>query len=417
MANSNPDVLSVKEAPEPALSGQRAWPSICVVGPGWRFTSGISYYTCRLVKAAAQDYSVSVIQLRQLLPRFLYPGRRRVGQPRARMAYPPDVPVYDGVNWWWGASLLRAVSFIRSNRPKVLVLQWWTATALHTYLMLAMMARFLGARVVIEMHETQDPDEARYPVIRHYCRWGLRLLLRLCHGCVVHSIGDFRSLEKDYKTERLRLTVARHGPYDQYNLAEESFSDEDPAIAAVKRAPRPGAVNLLFFGLIRPYKGLEDLLAVFNGLSERETAGLWLTIVGETWGGYSEPKRLVEESPHRDRITFVNEYVPDEVVRTAFSHADVVVLPYHRSSGSGTLHVAMNWGLPVVVSNVGGLPHAAGDYGGAIFVPPRDREALKAGIEDAVKMAGQRFTDPRDWGEVIDALVYAADVEPCGQEQ
>jgi glycosyltransferase involved in cell wall biosynthesis len=79
--------------------------------------------------------------------------------------------------------------------------------------------------------------------------------------------------------------------------------------------------------------------------------------------------------------------------------------------------VAMSWGLPVVVSNVGGLPHAAGDYGGAIFVPPRDREALKAGIEDAVKMAGQRFTDPRDWGEVIDALVYAADVEPCGQEQ
>jgi len=416
MANSNPDVLSATGAPEPALSGRRAWPSICVVGPGWRFTSGISYYTCRLVKAAAQDYNVSVVQLRQLLPRLLYPGRRRVGQPRTSMGYPPDVPVYDGVNWWWGASLLRALSFIRSNRPKVLVLQWWTATALHTYLMLGMMARLQGARVVIEMHETQDPDEARYPVIRHYCQWGLRLLLRLCHGCVVHSMADFRSLETGYKTERLRLTVARHGPYDQYNLAEEASSEEDPAIAAVKAAPRPGAVNLLFFGLIRPYKGLEDLLAVFNDLSEREAAGLWLTIVGETWGGYSEPKRLIEESPHRGRVTFVNEYVPDEVVRAAFSHADVAVLPYHRSSGSGSLHVAMSRGLPLVVTDVGGLREAAGDYEGAVFVPPRNREALKAGIEDAVKMAGRRFPDPRDWGEVIDALVYAADVEPCGRE-
>lgn len=416
MANSNPGVLSLPEAPASAPSSQHAWPSICVVGPGWRFTSGISYYTCRLVKAAAQDHNVSVIQLRQLLPRLLYPGRRRVGQPRARMAYPPDVPVYDGVNWWWGTSLLRALSFIRSNRPRVLVLQWWTATALHTYLILGMMARLLGARVVIEMHETQDPDEARYPVIRQYCRWGLRLLLRLCHGCVVHSTADFRSLETGYKTKRLRMTVARHGPYDQYDVAEESSAEDGAATAAVKAAPRPGVVNLLFFGLIRPYKGLEDLLAVFNDLSETEAAGLWLTIVGETWGGYSAPKRLIEESPHRSRITFVNEYVPDEVVGAAFSHADVAVLPYHRSSGSGTLHVAMSWGLPVVVSNVGGLPEAAGDYGGAIFVPPRNREALRAGIEDAVKMAHQRFTDPRDWDEVIDALVYAADVAPCGRE-
>jgi glycosyltransferase involved in cell wall biosynthesis len=388
-------------------------PSLCVVGPGWRFTSGISYYTCRLVQAAAGSYSVSVIQLRQLLPRFLYPGRRRVGQPRARMAYPAGVPVYDGVNWWWGASLVRALSFLRSNRPAVLVLQWWTATALHTYLMLGLAARLQGARVVIEMHETQDPDEAGYPIISHYCRWGFRLLLRLCHGCVVHSKADYRALEEAHQTDQLRIAVARHGPYDQYQVSGQPL---EGASAAVRAAPRPGPVNLLFFGLIRPYKGLEDLLAVFNGLSETEASGLWLTIVGETWGGYTEPKRLIDSSPHSSRITFVNEYVPDEVVAAAFSHADVAVLPYLRSSGSGTLQVAMSWGLPVVVSDVGGLQEAAGDYEGTVFVPPGDRAALKAGIEDAVQKAGRRFADPRDWSEVIDALVYAAGADPRGPQ-
>ena len=61
---------------------------ICLIGPGWRFTSGISYYTCRLAGAAAESHDISVILLRQLLPRFLYPGKRRVGQPRARATYP-----------------------------------------------------------------------------------------------------------------------------------------------------------------------------------------------------------------------------------------------------------------------------------------------------------------------------------------
>jgi glycosyltransferase involved in cell wall biosynthesis len=328
------------------------------------------------------------------------------------MTYPPGVPVFDGVNWWWGTSLLRALSFMRSNEPKVLVLQWWTATTLHTYLALCAAAHLLGARVVIEMHETQDPDEARHSIMNRYCRLGLRLLLRMCQGCVVHSIADYCWLQRSYNTSRLRVAVARHGPYDQFNFVEEPFLDNHPAIDGVQTAPRPDVVNLLFFGLVRPYKGLEDLLAVFNGLSQEYVENLWLTIVGETWGNYTEPKRLIEESLYRDRITFVNEYVPDEVVKAAFGHADVVVLPYHRSSGSGTLQIAMSRGLPVVVSSVGGLPEAAGDYGGAIFVPPANLEALKIGIEQAVKIVGGRFADPRSWTETIDALIQAANVAP-----
>lgn len=167
-------------------------------------------------------------------------------------------------------------------------------------------------------------------------------------------------------------------------------------------------VNLLFFGTIRPYKGLEDLLAVYNGLSERKASGLWLTVVGETWEGCTEPARLIETSQHRDRITFVNDYVPDEAVTAAFAHADVVVLPYRRSSSSGPLHVAMSWGLPVVVTSVGGLPEAAAGYGGAIFAPPGDLRALDAAIARATALAGQRFSDPRSWDESVEALLLAA---------
>ena len=86
---------------QPDQPGRRSAPRrvICLVGPGFRFTSGVSYYTCRLANALADQHDVNVIQMRQLLPRRLYPGWRRVGQPRARMRYSPQTRVFDGLNW------------------------------------------------------------------------------------------------------------------------------------------------------------------------------------------------------------------------------------------------------------------------------------------------------------------------------
>jgi glycosyltransferase involved in cell wall biosynthesis len=386
--------------------------SVCLVGPGWRFTSGISYYTCRLANSMASDQcETSVVLIRRLLPRLLYPGKLRVGLKRASMKYRPDVSVFDGIDWWWGNSLLRALRFLRAQHSKVLLLEWWTAATLHTYLLLAIAARATGMRVVIELHELQDPGEAGHALARAYGHWGLRALLRLAHGCIVHSKADWQLFESGYGPIDVRVALVPHGPYDQYR---EVTGTDDPsiaaAVAAVRSAPQDGVTNLLFFGLIRPYKGLEDLLRVFNALPREEAERLWLTVVGETWEGTTEPAHLIATSPHKDRITFVNEYVPDEVVGAAFAHADVVVLPYRRSSSSGILHVAMSWGLPIVVTSVGGLPEAASGYAGAVFVPPEDPASLRDGLAKAAALAGQKFADPRSWHDTVAAVRLAASV-------
>jgi glycosyltransferase involved in cell wall biosynthesis len=388
--------------------------SVCLVGPGWRFTSGISYYTCRLANSMAADQcDTSVILIRRLLPRLLYPGKSRVGLKRASMEYRSDVSVFDGLDWWWGISLLKAIRFLRSRKSKVLLLEWWTAATLHTYLLLAFVARVTGMRVVIELHELQDPGEAGLALARSYGHWGLRALIRLAHGCIVHSKADWKLFESNYGPMDVRVALVPHGPYDQYRDLQETG---DPAIAAamaaVREAPKSGdVVNLLFFGLIRPYKGLEDLVRVFNELPREEAERLWLTVVGETWEGCTEPAQLIEASPHRDRITFVNEYVPDEVVGAAFAHADVAVLPYRRSSSSGILHVAMSWGMPIVVTSVGGLPEAANGYAGAVFVPPEDPAMLKEGLMKAAALVGQKFADPRNWHDTVAAVRLAASID------
>jgi glycosyltransferase involved in cell wall biosynthesis len=397
-----------------AAAGDTSSFSVCLVGPGWRFTSGISYYTCRLANSLASDRcDTSVILLRRLLPRLFYPGRQRVGLKRANMSYRSDISVFNGIDWWWAGSVLRALLFLRRRRPQVLVLEWWTAATLHTYLLLTLVARTLGIRVVIELHELQDPGEAGVALARSYGKHGLRALLRLAHGCIVHSKADWQLFESNYGPLDIRMALVPHGPYDQYkDVTETPDPARAPLISAVRTAPKDGGVvNLLFFGLIRPYKGLEDLLHVFNALPREEAERLWLTVVGETWEGCTEPARLIATSPHADRITFVNEYVPDDVVGAAFAHADVAVLPYRRSSSSGILHVAMSWGLPIVVTSVGGLPESTSGYAGAVLVPPEDPAMLWEGLVKATTMVGQKFPDPRSWHDTGAAIRLAAAVD------
>jgi glycosyltransferase involved in cell wall biosynthesis len=89
-------------------------------------------------------------------------------------------------------------------------------------------------------------------------------------------------------------------------------------------------------------------------------------------------------------------------VAAFFAGADAVVLPYHRSSASGPAHTAMSHGLPLVLTEVGGLPHAVDGYAGAILVPPRDPVALAAAIERLPAMRGGAFADPHSWDRTLD---------------
>ncbi len=365
---------------------------ICVVGSGTRFLSGISYYTNRLVDALAPRHDVSAILMRRLLPRWLYPGRQRVGAALSQLRYPAGTPVFDGIDWYWIPSLLRALRFLRAQSPQVVVLQWWSGTVLHSHLVLAVAARMLGARVVIEFHELLDTGEARLALAGAYARAVGAAVVGLAQGYVVHSEFDRAELASTYATRDKPVEVIALGPFDHHRA-------ETPG--EVTRTAPADACNLLFFGTIRPYKGLEDLITAFDSIAPDDIGRYWLTVVGETWEGWTAPSRMIAASRHRDQITFVNRYVDDAEVSAVFAGADVVVLPYHRSSASGPLHIAMSHGLPTVVTQVGGLTDAASGYEGAVLVPPRRPDVLVKALATAAELRGQRFADRHSWETTV----------------
>ena len=361
---------------------------VCVVGPGKKFLSGMSYYTLHIANALSQSSRVSVILMRRLLPKVFYPGRKRVGANLTQLEFNSSVKVFDGVDWYWMLGMFKSLIFLVQEHPDAVIFQWWTGTVLHSYLLLAVVARLLKAHVIIEFHEVLDTGEARLPIAQAYVRIIAPLIVRMAHGFVIHSEFDRELLKKHYHLDKRPTALIPHGPY--YGHHENSCS-----LSALNK--KTSCYNLLFFGLIRPYKGLEDLITAFNTLPSNIASSYRLTVVGETWEGWDIPQNLIKQSQYRDRITFVNRYVTDKEVVQFFEDADAVVLPYHRSSTSGPLHIAMSYGLPVIVTNVGGLVEAVSNYEGAMVIESKDVEALRKALLQVTSLCGKRYSNPRSW--------------------
>jgi glycosyltransferase involved in cell wall biosynthesis len=367
---------------------------VLVVGPGTHFISGVSHYTRYVAVAMAERTPVSAILMRRLIPRALYPGRARVGDKLTDEDYPSDMPVFDGVDWYWIPSMLGALRFLRRNRPEALLFQWWTGAVLHSYLVLALAARLQGARIIIELHEIDDMGEAKMAPVRFYVRGFGRWLMGMANAYLVHSEFDHAALGKSFRIGQRPVRVVQLGPFSHYAVAESEPLREAP----------DDACNILFFGTIRPYKGLEDLVPAFESLASMDER-CWLTVVGETWEDWTQPIELIEASKHRDRITLVNHYVSDAEASRWFAGADVVALPYRRSSASGPLHLTMDAGLPVVVTDVGGLGEATRGYAGAVLVPAADPDSLREGLRKAIALRGRRFEDTSSWADNADAVL------------
>jgi glycosyltransferase involved in cell wall biosynthesis len=394
-----------------AMTQARKQLPLVIVGPSFRFYSGISVYTNRLSQALSGLFDVRVVLLRRLLPQRLFPGAKRVGQVSSVLTY-RNIDTYDGIDWYWIPSIFPAVCRLVARRSCV-VLQWWTASVAHTYVLLALIARVRGSRVIIEFHEVQDPGEAQIPGAGLYARLTLPILLRLSDGAVVHTAHGGEVLRATHRTGHLQVQVISHGPYDHFGTGRGG---------GVLPSAEHRRFRLLFFGLIRRYKGVEDLVRAFSNLPRSEVEGLELVVAGETWEGWTMPAELIAASPHSDRIRFINRYIADEEVRELFATCDALVLPYRRASSSGPLHIAMSIGLPVVTYDIAAMRDAAGDYRGTRFVPADDIDALGLALITLSREAPVRHQSPVSWEAtaegyraLVDRLQDGGPERPAGE--
>jgi glycosyltransferase involved in cell wall biosynthesis len=219
---------------------------------------------------------------------------------------------------------------------------------------------------------------------------------------IVQSTEDLRKLGRIRR--RAPVIVHPHPIYDFF--AGGGFTRESARAAIGERA----GPLLLFFGYIRPYKGLRYLIEALPLIRDR--IPVRLLVVGEFYDDPAPYEELVAKLGLSDAVRFVNRYVGNEEVEAFFTASDLVILPYLSATQSGIVQIAIAFDRPVVVTAVGGLPEAVVPDRTGFVVPPRDQRALAAAItrffdeEWAARMEPHFAGEKRrfSWGAMADAI-------------
>jgi len=166
--------------------------------------------------------------------------------------------------------------------------------------------------------------------------------------------------------------------------------------------------TLLFFGLIRAYKGVDLLLRALP-LVARDRPDVRLVVAGDPLDPVEPLRRLASELGVDVRIDWRLGFLPDDEVEDVFADASVVVLPYRRRvDASGVLALAIGHGLPIVASDVGSLGETVAEFGAGEVVPPEDVEALAAACVRLLGDNGRRDEAVRGAARAREALTWEA---------
>jgi glycosyltransferase involved in cell wall biosynthesis len=270
----------------------------------------------------------------------------------------------------------------RTRAADVVHYQWLALPALDSLLLPPRRPRLLTAHYVLP----PSPGALRVAAARR--------LARRMDAVVAHSEHGARRLREEVGLDPKRVRVIHHGAFDYLTR----LPDEAPLPEELAGADGP---VILFFGLLRPYKGIEVLLEAFRRLDGGE---LW--VVGRPRMDVEPLRRAAEGAAGRVRI--VPRFVEEAEIPQIFSRADVVVLPYLDAEHSGVLYTGLAFAKPLVLSAVGGFPEVAGQ-GAARLVPPGDPAVLASALGELIadeearaalsEAAGRAATGPYSWDE------------------
>jgi glycosyltransferase involved in cell wall biosynthesis len=241
--------------------------------------------------------------------------------------------------------------------------QWLTVQPVDAYLLPPKRPRLLTAHDVV-------PREPRPGQIG-----ATRRLLEKMDAVIVHSEHGAGRLRDELGLEAERIHVIPHGAFDYLT----HLPDEKPLPPALAEVEGP---VVLFFGLLRPYKGIELLIEAFQNV---EGAELW--VVGMPRTPLGPLRELASEI--RGRVRFVPRFVDDSEIPAFFRRADIVALPYREIDQSGVLYTALAFGKPMVVSSVGGFAEIAAE-GAARAVPPNAPVEMAAAIQQLLDEPQER---------------------------
>jgi glycosyltransferase involved in cell wall biosynthesis len=328
---------------------------ICLMGPVPPFRGGIAKYCYSLAQELEKRHELLLLSYQRQYPAFLYGkkpqidpdiDREQITREFQRLSFSIDSASI--VSWF--ETSREIIAF----KPDLVILPWWVSYWAPMYLYLHHTLKSRGIRVVFLCINVFEHEASPF---RNFLT---RLLLKSADALIVHSAQELVEIRQLNGSARCEMHLLPLFGYDP--VVEQSTVPD---------------FNILFFGFVRPYKGLETLLRALNILKNRAVT---LTIAGEFWNDKAHYLQLIEELGIGDRVTVIDRYLPDSEMAKFFSRADLVALPYLESRTSGIIATAYGFGKPVLATEVGGFREIVQDGSTGKIVPPNDPQAFAAGI-------------------------------------
>ncbi|MEL7445533.1 MAG: glycosyltransferase [Pseudomonadota bacterium] len=360
---------------------------IAVIGPVAPFVSGISQHTTALATELRRrkDCDVRSWSFSRQYPAALFPGEK---QQNDAEPLPDTRFMIDTLNpLTWRRTAREIIDF----RPKIAILPAWTFFVAPTLGAIAKSLRRAGIEVVSVVHNAEDHEASAWK--NTLLRWQISHSSRV----ITHNeplAGTVRTVAPG-----IPVVVSPHPLYDTF---------PEPKGDLRRRA----ALELLYFGIVRPYKGLDVLI---DALGKTSTKDIKLTIAGEFWGGTDETEQQIARLGLADRVELRPGFASDADVAELFSRCDYLVTPYRSATGSGVIAIAQHYKKPVIASDIPGLQDAVLHGKTGWLVAAEDSDALaelidsKADAEAAEQMASS-LAEQRErlsWANFCDAMLAA----------
>lgn len=330
---------------------------VAFIGPAPPFRGGISRFAVMLARAMqSRGHSVRMFSFIRQYPALIFPGKSQTSQSTEGegLEIVPVLTPYDPRTW---RSSLEA---IQSWQPDMLIFSYFLPFFAPAYTYLC--KRLGNTRRVVLAHN-----------IEFHERWiGANILtkalLRHCDRILLLSQACLNDLKRIMPPAIADKGVAGFHPiYDSY-----------PESAVLQDYPDKEN-TLLFFGLIKPYKGLDVLLSAMKQVHQR-LPQLRLVIAGEVYGKAEIYQNQINSLGIQDIVQSHFRYIPEGEVAPFFRSASLCVLPYKSATQSGIIAMSYHFDLPVLVTDAGGLSEYVEAEETGLIVPANDPEALAAGI-------------------------------------
>jgi len=340
------------------------------LGPAPPFRGGIVTYFAMLARVLKErGHDLYWASFKQQYPRLLFPGTEQKGDTAAWLNHPNEPRFVPWSPWsWW-----RTFTNLRSEDPAAVIIKYWIPFFAPGFFAVTWLLRRHTEVKVIYLLDNVIPHE-KYPLGMFLTR----LALKQGHGYIAQSEQVRRDLFQVLPQTNPDDVVTT--PHPIYDFGEPGKIRKTKAEARAALGLPSEAHLVLFFGFIKPYKGAMYLIDAAAPLQEKFGERLKILIVGDIYGEKQPYLDRIEQSKAAGIIDLVDGFVPDDTVEDYFLAADLAVLPYVSATQSGIIQIAYNYDLPVVTTDVGGLPEVVRDGETGYIVPPQDGPALAAAI-------------------------------------